>query len=88
MLWYFCRLVELSGDIKFNPGPKIDSSQRFSICHQKLNSMSAHNYSKISLLTAYIPIHDFDIICLSETYLMSAADINDEDFKIPKYVMR
>ena len=50
--------------------------------------MSAHNYSKISLLTAYIPIHDFDIICLSETYLMSAADINDEDFKIPKYVMR
>ena len=50
--------------------------------------MSAHNYSKISLLTAYIPIHDFDIICLSETYLMSTTDINDEDFKIPKYVMR
>ena len=26
-------------------------------------------------LTAYISIYDFDIICLSETYLMSATDI-------------
>ena len=50
--------------------------------------MSAHNYSKISLLTAYISIHDFDIICLSETYLMSTTDINDENLKIPGYMYR
>ena len=49
--------------------------------------MSAHNYSKISLLTAYIPILDFDIICLSETYLMSTTNINDENFKIPGHIM-
>ena len=49
--------------------------------------MSAHNYSKISLLTAYIPILDFDIICLSETYLMSTTNINDENLKIPGYIM-
>ena len=49
--------------------------------------MSAHNYSKISLLTAYISIHDFDIICLSETYLTSTTDINDENLKIPGYIM-
>ena len=49
--------------------------------------MSAHNYSKISLLTAYIPILDFDIICLSEAYLMSTTNINDENFKIPGYIM-
>ena len=87
MLWYFSRLLELSGDIEFNPGPKPDSSQSFSICHWNLNSMSAHNYSKISLLTAYISIHDFDIICLSETYLTSTTDINDENLKIPGYIM-
>ena len=68
ILWYFFRLLELNGDIEFYPRPKPDSSQSFSIYLWKLNSMSAHNYSKISLLTAYISIHDFDIICLSETY--------------------
>ena len=86
MLWYFFRLLELSGDIEFNPGPKPDSSRSFSICNWNLNSMSAHNYSKISLLTAYISIHDFDIICLSETYLTSTTDINDENLKIPGYI--
>ena len=87
MLWYFFLLLELSGDVEFNPGPKPDSSQSFSICHWNLNSMLAHNYSKISLLTAYISIHDFDIICLSETYLTSTTDINDENLKIPGYIM-
>ena len=87
ILWYFFRLLELSGDIEFNTGPKPDSSQSFSICSWNPNSMSAHNYSKISLLTAYISIHDFDIICLSETYLKSTTDINDGDLKIPGYIM-
>ena len=86
-LWYFFRLLELSRDIEFNPGPKPDSTQSFLICHWNLNSMSAHNYSKISWLTAYISIHDFDIICLSETYLTSNTDINDGNLKIPRYIM-
>ena len=42
MLWYFFRLLELSGDIKFNPGPKPGSSQSFSVCHWNLNNMSAN----------------------------------------------
>ena len=49
--------------------------------------MSSHNYSKISLLTACISIHDIDIICLSETYLTSTTDINNENLKIPGYIM-
>ena len=87
MLWYLFRLLELSGDIEFNPGCKPDSSHSFSICHWNLNSMSAHNYSKISLLTAYIFIHNFDIICLSESYLTSTTDINDENLKIPESIV-
>ena len=77
ILLYFFRLLELSGDTEFNPGPKPDSSRDFSIFHWNFNSMSAHNYSKIFLLTAYVSIHDFDIICVSETYLTSTTDIND-----------
>ena len=38
-----------------------------SIWHWNLNSISAHNYAKIYLLKAYIAIHKFDIICISET---------------------
>ena len=49
--------------------------------------MSAHNYSKIFLLTAYISIHDVDIICLFETYLTSTTDINDGNLKIAGYIM-
>ena len=37
-------------------------------------------------MTAYIFIQDI-IICLSETYLTSTADINDENLKIPGYIM-
>ena len=48
--------------------------------------MSVHNYSKMCLLTAYISKHDFDIISLSETYVTSAKDINDENLKIAKYI--
>ena len=80
-------LIELSVDAEFNPGPKPDSSQSFSNCHWNLNSMSAHNYSKISLLTAYISTHDFDTICLSETYLTSTTDIIDEYLKISGCIM-
>ena len=49
--------------------------------------MSVHNLSKISFLTAYISIQDFNIICLSETYLTSTIDIKDENLKIPGYIM-
>ena len=87
MLWHFFCLLEPSGDVEFNLGPKPDSSQRFSICHWIFNSMSAHNYSKISLLTAYISVHDSDIICPSEAYLTSTTDTNDENLKIPGYTI-
>ena len=57
-------LIILSGDTETNPGPKPISGQSFSICHWNLNSISAQNYTKIFLLTDYVVVHNFDIICL------------------------
>ena len=51
--------------------------QCFSICHWNLNSITAHNYVKLYLLTAYSLDHSFDNICLSETYLNSETSPND-----------
>ena len=47
-------------------------------------SISAHNYTKISLLTAYILVHNFDIICLSGNSETSA---DDQNLEISGYCM-
>ena len=78
-------LLKLCGDIESNPGPRPNSSQSFSICHWNLNSIAAHNFSKISLLKAYNAIHTFDIICLSETYLNHDTLSDNDNLKIPGY---
>ena len=50
-----------------------------------LNSIAMHNYSKIQFLIACNCIHDFDIICLSETYLYSDISSEKENLDIPGY---
>ena len=57
----------------------------FHFCHWNLNSISSHNYVKISLLKAYITVHKFDIICLSETYLDSSTRPDDDNLEIEGY---
>ena len=89
ILIYYLRwcssLILLSGDIKTNPGPTPSSVQCFSICHWNLNSITAHNFAKLSLLTAYNLVHSFDIIFLSETYLNSETPPNDTRLELPDY---
>ena len=85
--WFRPFLILLSGDIETNPGPKPVSGQSFSICHWNLNSISAHNYIKISLLTAYVLVHNFDIICLSETYLNSETSTDDQNLVTRGYCL-
>ena len=85
-LWVASRIISLSGDIEINPGPKSYVLNRcFSICHWNLNSILAHIFTKVSLLSAYISVHKFDIICLSETYLNSKIPSDDENVEIPGY---
>ena len=76
-IWHCKCLLQLNGDIELNPSPKPNSCKSFSICHWNLNSITSHNFIKVSLLTIYNSIHKFDIICLSETYLNYQTLSND-----------
>ena len=70
------------GDIEKNPGPKYSS---LTFCHWNLNGLTAHDSIKISLLQAYVTQHNYDIICLSETFLTSSIDSSDTRILIDGY---
>ena len=76
-------LLIISGDIETNPGPH--NKHSLSICHWNLNGISAQNYVKLSMLEAYNAIHDYDIICVSETYLNFPQSGNDPALKLKGY---
>ena len=78
-------MIILNGDVELNLAPKRKAAQALSVCHWNLNSICAHNFSKLSLLRAYVSVHKFDIICLSETYLDSSID--DESLEISGYYL-
>ena len=61
-------------DVKINPGPKKEETRFFTYFHWNVNSILAHN--KLSLLEEYNTIHQYDILCISETYLESSVSID------------
>ena len=65
-----------SGDIEVNLEPKIKS--QLSFCQWNLNGLAAHNFIKVSLLQVLSVTHDYDIICLSETFLDWSISNEDE----------
>ena len=74
LLFFYSTIIFLllvqHGDIEINPGPKKKQPKYFSCCHWNVNSLLAHG--KISLLTAYNTIHQYDVVCISETFLDSS----------------
>ena len=84
-VWLYSILVKLSGDVEENPGPKPKPCQSVSVCHWNVNSVSAHNFSRVSLLRAYVSIHEFEVICISETFLNSETAFDDDKLKIEGY---
>ena len=82
---YIFLLLRSHGDNELNPGLNKSKENNLSICHWNLNSITTHNFSKLSQLRAYISANKHDFICLSETYLDSSApsDIIDiEGYKL------
>ena len=57
-IWLYLIIFNRSGYIEKNSGPKSNSYQHFFICHLNLNRISAHNLLKLSLLWAYITVHN------------------------------
>ena len=77
----------ICGDVELNPGPK-KTKFNFSLCHWNLNSITAHTFSKISLLKAYYHYylsiqHKFDMMYISETYLDSRFPNDDPRLNLP-----
>ena len=69
------------GDTELNPDPRKLKENIFSICHWNLNSITAHDFSKLTQLKAYISTYKHDFLCLSETYLDSSISDNLIDIK-------
>ena len=84
-LLYIFVLLLCHGDIEPNPGPKKLKKNSLSVCHWNLNSLSAHNFSKLTQLKAYISMCKHDFICLSETYLDSSTP--DRLLEIDGYIL-
>ena len=74
ILYFALRLLQ-HGDIELNPGPKY-------ICHWNLNSLTAHNYLKVSQLQAFNLVHKCDILCILETHLDSSVSKDDNALHI------
>ena len=74
------------GNIELNPGPNKSKENNLSICHWNLNSITAHNFLKLSQLKAYISTCKHDFICLSEAYLDSSTCSNLTDIEEYKLV--
>ena len=84
-LLYSSFLILLSSDEEINPRHRHNSWEFFLICHWNLTSVSAYNYTKSSSLKAFIEVHKFEIICLSETYLDSSIAWDDDNLEISGY---
>ena len=56
-----------------------------SFCHWNVNSFSGHNYAQVPLLQAFNTLHEFDLICLSETYLDSSISTEEKFLMIDGY---
>ena len=77
-------LLTVCGDIETNPGPSNDAKS-LSICHWNLNGISTQNYVKLSMIEAYNALYNYDIICISETFLNSSQSDNDSTLKLKGY---
>ena len=82
LLFFIQNLLSCCSDIEENSGPKYSSLTFF---HWNLNGLTSHDSFKISLLQAYITQLNYDIICLTETFLNSSIPSDDNRIRIDGY---
>ena len=81
----FLLLLICADGIKINTCPKKEILVNFSLCNRNLNNIAAYNFLKLTLLEAYNMNHNFNIICLPETYLDSYIQHDDERLHLNGY---
>ena len=74
LLFFIQNLLSCCGDIEENLGRKYSS---LTFRHWNLNGLTSHDSTKILLLQTYITQHNYDIICLTETFLNSSIPSDD-----------
>ena len=84
-VWLILIRIKRSGHTEQNPVPKPNFSEFFFICQWNLNTMSALNFIKLSLLRPYIAIHKIDVVCLSKTYPNASISNDDDSLEVPGY---
>ena len=72
-------------DVETNPDPDKCNLRSLTIFHWNLNSISVDNFVKLSCLEAYLSLHSFDIICLSETFLNSTFPKDNDRLHLSGY---
>ena len=84
---YFLHLPLLQhGDIESNPGPRNEQNNKnLPCCHWNVNSLLAHNLTKISQIKAYNSLFKHYFICISETYFDSSVLEGDRSFQLNGY---
>ena len=55
------------------------------MCYWNLNSISALNFVELCHLKAYIELHNFDIICFSETHTDSNTPSDNDNLETSGY---
>ena len=78
---YIFVFLRRHGDIELNLGPRKSKGNTVSVCHWNLNSITAHNFSKLTQLKAYISTYKYDFICLSGAFLDSSTPDNLVDIQ-------
>ena len=71
-------------DIELNPGPS-KKHRPLTCCHWNVNSLTAHKMLKKLLIETYNTNHNYDFVCINETYLDSAVAADDRDLVIEGY---
>ena len=67
--WLVFRVILLSGDVEMNPGP-----ETLNFCTWNLNSITAHDFLRVSLIEAYNSVYNYDLIGIVETHLDNTVD--------------
>ena len=66
--YFFHILLLQRGHIENNPGPQKEKTKHLCCCHQNVNSLIAHNLSKLSQLKPYNSVYKHYVICIPETF--------------------